>query len=463
MSLTKRKRVSKKNKSAWRKADIEDIENFLEDRRQEERIGTFSEKQNEDLFHIDVIATEPKRNLVTEKQIRKLNAKRPMKSWQTLENDSKVKDPIVKRNTIKQKKAGRDIEKEVHDPVKPRHFQANQDRAKYYEKLKDRLKKKSSRIPNIDKDIWTDSDFRDNIPGLKDEKGWISQSLSLYIAKNMGKPVIKVHDSIRHRTIKAKKFGTPHPGMSYNPSLEDHQKLVSEVLEKEKNIIKQEKHLERVTTRMFNKVTPEEKEFLRMKEMRSGFEEDGSEDPDNDSRNPETNENFTYQTSNPPVENKKKSKQARNKGLKQKELENKALEKKMLKKQIADLNRIKSIKKEILHEEESLNVLKKSRKQAALKKKYETKRLGRLKFIEPDEDINMPEDLSGSMRNIKQESSLLVDRFKNLQKQNMLPVSVTVGKQKTPKVKRYPRSSHKDHGISFQTLREQRIVKKKVS
>uniref|UniRef100_A0A1A9VRU7 Ribosome biogenesis protein NOP53 n=1 Tax=Glossina austeni TaxID=7395 RepID=A0A1A9VRU7_GLOAU len=461
MSLPKRKRVSKKNKSAWRKTDIKDVEDFLEDKLRDERIGTFSEKQNEDIFHIDVIAAESKRKLLTEKQKRKLNAIKPMKSWKDLENYSKVKDPIVKRNTVKQKKAGRDIEKEVCNPIRSRHFKANQDRAKYYEKLKERLKKRASRIPDINKDIWTDTDFRDNIPGLKDEKGWISQDLSVYVAKNIGKPIIKVHDSIRHRTTKAKNFEPPHPGMSYNPSLEDHQKIILKVMEKEENIIKEEKHLERVTTRMFRKVTPEEKEILHIREMRSGFEDNDNED--DGSKNVQSNEDSTYEASNPPVENKKKSKQVRSKELKQKELEKKTLEKKMKKKQTVDINRIKSLKKDILEEEESLNALKKKRKKAALKKKYETKRLGRLKFIEQDEDINMPEDLTGSMRNIKQESSLLIDRFKNFQKRNMLPVSVAVGKQKTPKVKRFPRSSHKDHGISFQTLREQRIVKKKVS
>lgn len=36
----KKKRVSKKNKIAWRKhVDITDVENFLEDQRLEERLG----------------------------------------------------------------------------------------------------------------------------------------------------------------------------------------------------------------------------------------------------------------------------------------------------------------------------------------------------------------------------------------------------------------------------------------
>lgn len=41
--IQKRKRISKKNKSAWRKTDIKDVETYLEDQRQEERIGTFED------------------------------------------------------------------------------------------------------------------------------------------------------------------------------------------------------------------------------------------------------------------------------------------------------------------------------------------------------------------------------------------------------------------------------------
>lgn len=47
----------------------------------------------------------------------------------------------------------------------------------------------------------------------------------------------------------------PHPGMSYNPSYEDHQDLLKIVAEKELKLIKEEKHLTRSTSGMFQKVT----------------------------------------------------------------------------------------------------------------------------------------------------------------------------------------------------------------
>ncbi|XP_004518860.1 ribosome biogenesis protein NOP53 [Ceratitis capitata] len=453
MSSIKKKRVSKKTKSAWRKTDIKDVEEFLEDQRQEERVGSFAEKKDDELFMVDATPLKSKQIILTEKQRRKLNAKKPLRSLEALTNNSKVQDPIVKRNRVRQKKSGRIIEEEVRNPTKPRHFQANKDRERYYESLEKKLKK-GEHLAKSAKDVWAEEDFRDKIPGLKDEKGWISKDLALYVSKNIGKAVIKVHDSIRHRTTKAKKFEAPHGGMSYNPSLEDHQALLAAVADKEEKIIKEENHLKRVTTQMFSKVTPEERDKRLMEEMRSGLgeEDDGNEKDD-------ATPDGVYKSINPPVENKKKSKQSRRKELQQKELQKKQAEKKALKKQTADLNRIKSIKNEVIAEEEQLNDLKKHRKKVELKKKFETKRLGRLKYAEPDTDINMPEDIAGNLRNVKPESSLLVDRFKNFQKRNILPVSVATGKQKSKKVKRFPRSSHKDPGVSFQMLREQRKVK----
>lgn len=117
--------------------------------------------------------------------------------------------------------------------------------------------------------------------------------------------------------------------------------------------------------------------------------------------------------------------------------------------------RIKSIRAEVKEEAEELNELKKRRKQKAELKKFETKRLGQHKFEEPDLDVNMPEDLAGNLRNVKPESNLLTDRFKLLQKRNILPTTVAVTRKKS-KVKRFPRASHKEPGVSYQDLRDQR-------
>jgi len=137
-----------------------------------------------------------------------------------------------------------------------------------------------------------------------------------------------------------RKFEPPHPGMSYNPSLKAHQELLSLVVENEEGVIKKEQHLKRVTTSMFSKVTPEERDKRHIFEMSEGMQEDeehqGEADPDAED---DQGDSKAYSTVNAPVENKKKSKQARNKELKQKELQRLHEVKKALKKQTADLIR----------------------------------------------------------------------------------------------------------------------------
>jgi len=105
---------------------------------------------------------------------------------------------------VRQKKNGRNIELEVCNPTKPRHRQANSDRAQYYVKLEQRLADKKNKKLDVEKDIWQEVDFRDEIPGLKDEKGWISRELALHTAGNIGKKVVKTHASLHHKTTKAK-------------------------------------------------------------------------------------------------------------------------------------------------------------------------------------------------------------------------------------------------------------------
>lgn len=51
-----------------------------------------------------------------------------------------------------------------------------------------------------------------------------------------------------------------HLGMSYNPSYTDHQNLLQEVADKESKLITEEKHLKRVTSKMFSRVTEDENE-----------------------------------------------------------------------------------------------------------------------------------------------------------------------------------------------------------
>lgn len=76
----------------------------------------------------------------------------------------------------------------------------------------------------------------------------------------MGKSRKRVPDSLRKKLSVLPSVEAPHPGTSYNPSLKDHQTLLNEIAQKEMKIIKEEKHIERVTTKMFKRVPAEKRE-----------------------------------------------------------------------------------------------------------------------------------------------------------------------------------------------------------
>lgn len=131
----------------------------------------------------------------------------------------------------------------------------------------------------------------------------------------------------------------PHPGLSYNPSFEDHQDLLEKVKERELRIIKKEEHLTRVTTAMFDRVSATERDIRELRERRAGVDDDDEDNNNGSGEGDDDEDEGELIAVNPPVENKKKARKARKKQKQQKELQKQLLEKKLLKKQIADINR----------------------------------------------------------------------------------------------------------------------------
>lgn len=73
-----------------------------------------------------------------------------------------------------------------------------------YLKRSKRIKERTQRNIDTNRDIWAETDFRSKVPGLKCEGDWISRKTSLHVVKNLGVPVVKVHDSIHQKTTKLK-------------------------------------------------------------------------------------------------------------------------------------------------------------------------------------------------------------------------------------------------------------------
>ncbi len=102
----RRKNASKKSKKSWRKnTDLDDVEEFLDDVRLEERLGgVFSQRKDEELFVIDSTNAEgvdEKKSLPDRLARRKRLAEKKLKCFQYLEVTGGVPDPKKGRNRRK--------------------------------------------------------------------------------------------------------------------------------------------------------------------------------------------------------------------------------------------------------------------------------------------------------------------------------------------------------------------------
>lgn len=93
--------------------------------------------------------------------------------------------------------------------------------------------------------------------------------------------------------------------------------------------------------------------------------------------------------------------------------------------------------------EVDLQLTRQVKKEREAQKREQPHRLSRYAFEEEEIDINLPEDISGNLRNIVPEGNMLKDRFKSMQKRNIVAPSKDLGLRKRREVKRYVRNSHK--------------------
>ncbi|CAF1264523.1 unnamed protein product, partial [Adineta ricciae] len=151
-----------------------------------------------------------------------------------------------------------------------------------------------------------------------------------------------------------------------------------------------------------------------------------------------------------PVTIETKTVQQRNKEKLQKKKE--ALNKAKKEKRIRDtqLFRIKSIRKEVDKETQEHGQLLQEREiKYENRKNYGTKKFGRYRFEEADLDLNLSDEITGNLRTMKAEGNLLHDRFKSLQKRNIIEPRVRAKPTKT-KMKKYEKRSVREVGPNYQ-------------
>ncbi|XP_055639909.1 ribosome biogenesis protein NOP53 [Toxorhynchites rutilus septentrionalis] len=413
-------RASRKNKSAWRKnIDITDVDTFLEEQRQDERVGHIADKSNDDLFCLDVSKNSPKSNL---KSIRKKKfAERP-KSLSSLENASKVSDPIVKRNIISNaSKLSLLAKKEAKSKER---------------KFPSRALKKTQQL----KDIWEEEDS--SLGELKNE--WFNENVVLHHLKQTGKPKVKVADSTHAKPYEIPNVELPAGGISYNPSIDDYNTLKQAIIEKEKQKIKAERHLDRVITQKFGVMSKEQRDKQVLMEMSEGLF-------DQEEKEVVTNEDEEdYAAINLPVENKKKDRRARNRKTREIAKRNAKVSLDIELKKLKDINRMAELNGDI-NKKQKITKRKQENRTVRLEEKRKMPgRVAYLKFEEAEPDFAEPADLTDSLRGLVSSRSLLADRYKSFQKRTLIaPKKYRDGiprsnRSTLKKWKRYVLDSHKE-------------------
>ncbi|QQP54997.1 Ribosome biogenesis protein NOP53, partial [Caligus rogercresseyi] len=236
-----RKSSSKKNKKSWRlNSDVGEVEDFLEDRRLEERLGgSFDARKDVELFVVDTVA--PKEESKTKD---KNNKEKPLKCFSSLENHSAIQDPVRVRNHVK-------TPAERENPI-IKHLRKK-------DKLKDKIAKvhrdshaikksaqkaKPIRRSEFDFDLWESGEVANSLI----ESEWVGPESR---KQAYGNTRVKAPKTVSDKTSELPAVELPRGGSSYNPSLQDHKDHIWRTalteIKKEKDIRRIEKH----TTDMF--------------------------------------------------------------------------------------------------------------------------------------------------------------------------------------------------------------------
>ncbi|KAK0182761.1 hypothetical protein PV327_000862 [Microctonus hyperodae] len=299
-------------------------------------------------------------------------------------------------------------------------------------------KRKSTR-GNFNCDIWKENGENLN----KKHYQWLTSDTVRHTIANEGIRKRKIPASLHKKPSEISTIEIPHPGMSYNPSYEDHQKLLHTIAKEEINSMKIEAHLDRVTNGMFKKVSVETQEKVWMKESSEGLplntndkEKQSEEENDND-------DDPNRISINPPAKNKKKTLVDRRKQREQKKLAFEMKNKKIEKKKLGDVYKLRIFEEKINKNEKRQKILRDKREKIKAIKSLEPKVLSKTKFEPAELDFKMGEELSGNLRNAAPTGNLLKDRYKSLQQRNIVAPSKRVLKLNKAKVKKYVKADHK--------------------
>ncbi|KAL6116484.1 nop53 [Pungitius sinensis] len=377
----RRKRLNKNKKKSWNKhSDINDVDAFLEDVRLQERTtgGLLSEKSDESLFFLDAGPSKNDQRVsqpAEEQKRSKGKAWRPLRIDLILQSDSLVpipKDVLAhqKPNAKKLRRIAQKAEQLAAKGVVTR----RQKRLLNRPPVKERTNKavtEANNNPHRDYyDIWRDEAKDTSDPWFLQQTGKTRVSRPARLnEKPSVLPAVEV--------IAA--------GGSYNPEFFSHQALLQEAHDVE---VKKQKEEDKLTKQL----AVNKEHFATEEDVAVGAI----------------------------VMAAKKTERQRRKERVEKLKVQRRQAKRLKSDKQQQLFQLRSIKKTIKEQEANTKVKQEQRKSNQEAEKAQPRRLGRLKFQPQDMEVQLSNELAGSLRQLKPEGSVLKDRFKSLQKRNLI-------------------------------------------
>ncbi|KRY37476.1 Glioma tumor suppressor candidate region protein [Trichinella spiralis] len=409
MNKTSARKISRRKKKYWRKgANISDVETFLDDVREQERLHgcQLHLKKDEDLFEID-----------------KTPGSTADFSIKANDFDSQTASQSVKaRNRLSRKQ----LKKLQSVPVR---------RKKYRRKKSEICFSKRTFY-----DIWaTPVSKNAETPELDD-------SLVEHYLRQTKKLPVKVPNTRNIIVSTCPHVESPHEGTSYNPTEEAHQDLLIKAYEEEKT--KLEANVWAQNAMKVPKSEPMATEESRLKEMMQGLVDESDEDGGGVSSDDEESVEEKVQKRKAVCEKRKTVAQRKRKLNLKKAEQRKCFEKKKRMYE-NEIHRIKSINKAINQMELNWKRRAEIRKQRMAEKLKKPAKLSRHPFLASDREVLLPEELPDSLRLLKPEGHLLTDRFKSLQQRNILEPRVRCKTKRKYKRKRFNKKGVSEVDASY--------------
>lgn len=303
--------------------------------------------------------------------------------------------------------------------------------AQIQQKKNTAAERKTRRRTKFDFDLW-DAPEVSTVPASTDEEtkvdpSWISDEAKVHTNVWTAKHVPK---ESKHRKLDTGSLipavEVPDAGASYNPALADHQDLLWKAALVEINKEKALKKIERQTTDMFptKENAPTKESYI--KEMSEGIAELGGvvDEDEEEEEGMESDEESEAKI------NKPKTRKQRRDTVKRAHADRKR--KSMLSRQQMerDIFKLKTYKKELNEIEAKTLARQKVKEAKAEEKRKNPLQLTKYKYEPQEIEIKLSDELTGNLRSLKPEGSLLEDRYKSLQRRNIVETRI---KQKEAK------------------------------